>query len=175
MTSGNIKNFELKLGRTGLVVVIAGMAALMREKGLRPAGILAEGLVENGVRSGFDLVDLSTGARVPLCRRGAASSVKAGEFGFFAEGLAAGEKALSAESLRGADAVFVDEVGFLELEGGGWAPALERLLKKSRVPLILSVRDELSAPVSSRWGIAPAAVLQAGTSPAAAVPRILPR
>ncbi|HNT98092.1 MAG TPA: nucleoside-triphosphatase [Elusimicrobiales bacterium] len=160
---------------SGKSTLIAGMAALMREKGLRPAGILAEGLVENGVRSGFDLVDLSTGARVPLCRRGAASSVKAGEFGFFAEGLAAGEKALSAESLRGADAVFVDEVGFLELEGGGWAPALERLLKKSRVPLILSVRDELSAPVSSRWGIAPAAVLQAGTSPAAAVPRILPR
>lgn len=29
MTSGNVKNFELKLGRTGLVVVIAGMAALL--------------------------------------------------------------------------------------------------------------------------------------------------
>jgi len=29
MASGNIKNFELKLGRTGLVVVIAGMTALL--------------------------------------------------------------------------------------------------------------------------------------------------
>lgn len=29
MTSGNIKNFELKLGRTGLVIVIVGMAALI--------------------------------------------------------------------------------------------------------------------------------------------------
>ncbi len=29
MASGNIKNFELKLGRTGLIIVIAGMAALL--------------------------------------------------------------------------------------------------------------------------------------------------
>ena len=29
MVSGNIKNFELKLGRAGLLIVIAGMAALL--------------------------------------------------------------------------------------------------------------------------------------------------
>jgi cell division septation protein DedD len=29
MASGNIKNFELKLGRTGLVIIIVGMAALL--------------------------------------------------------------------------------------------------------------------------------------------------
>ncbi|HOI43471.1 MAG TPA: nucleoside-triphosphatase, partial [Elusimicrobiales bacterium] len=149
---------------SGKSTLIAGIAALMRERGLKPAGILAAGLREDGVRSGFDLVDLSTGARTPLCRRGAPSAVKAGEFGFFPEGLAAGGKALSAESLRGADAVFVDEIGPLELEGGGWAPALELLLSKSRVPLVITVRDELSGPAAARWGISPRSVFPSGSS-----------
>lgn len=138
---------------SGKSSLVSAAARLMREKGLKPAGILAEGLWENGVRSGFDLVDLSTGEQTPLCRRGAESPVKAGEFGFFPEGLAAGEAALSPERTRGADVIFVDEAGFLELEGKGWAPAMERLLVRSRAVLVISVRDYLLRQVRDKWDL----------------------
>lgn len=150
--------------------LVAELARLLRADGLKPGGICAAGLWENGVRAGFDLVDLASGKRVPLCRRGAAGTgVTAGEFGFYQDGLAAGETALSAESAAGADVVFVDEIGFLELEGGGWAPALERLLRDPGRPLVLVVRDYLLNKVLARWSLDPAAVLQAGKiSPEAA-------
>jgi nucleoside-triphosphatase len=146
------------------------LAELLRAAGKKPGGICAAGLWENGVRAGFDLIDLASGARVPLCRRGAAGvAVTAGEFGFCSEGLAAGAEALSPESLAGADIVFVDEIGFLELDGGGWALALERILKDSNVPVALVVRDYLLDKVRARWGLDRAVVWQAGrTSPEAA-------
>ncbi len=149
---------------SGKSTLAAGLAALMRERGLRPAGILAEGAWEGGIRSGFDLVDLSTGKKTPLCRRGAESAVKAGEFGFFPEGVAAGLAALSPENCSGADAVFIDEAGFLELEGGGWAAPLERLLSADRAPLVIVVRDYLLKDVASRFGLPAGPVFIAGGS-----------
>ncbi len=155
---------------SGKSELVAELARLLREDGRKPGGICAAGLWENCTRSGFDLVDLASGKRVPLCRRGVAGTgVTTGEFGFFPDGLAAGALALSAESAAAADLIFVDEVGFLELEGGGWAPALERLLRGPRRPLVLVVRDYLLDKVLARWALAPAAVFQAGkTSPEAA-------
>lgn len=150
--------------------LVARLAGLLRAAGRKPGGIRAAGLWENNVRSGFDLIDLGSGKRVPLCRRGIlGAEVTAGEFGFCAEGLTAGTAALSAESAVRADVVFVDEIGFLELEGGGWAPALERLLSGPR-PVVLVVRDYLLDKVLAGWGLDPAAVFHAGiTSPEAAM------
>jgi nucleoside-triphosphatase THEP1 len=136
----------------------AALARLLRESGLKPAGILAEGSWENGVRSGFALVDLSSGRKIPLCRRGAGGDTRAGEFGFFEEGLAAGRAALAADKAAGAAAVFLDEVGPLELEGGGWAPQLAALLGEDGPPLVLVARDCLLEKIIARWRIKPAAV-----------------
>ena len=145
------KVFVIKGGHgCGKSEFVLELARLLRAAGIKPGGICAAGLWEDGLRSGFDLVDLSCGARAPLCRRGAPGAVRAGEFGFFPQGLAAGEAALSRKGLSGAAVVFVDEVGFLELEGGGWAPALERLLTGRR-PVVLVVRDHLVEKVRGRW------------------------
>lgn len=145
----------------------AGLAGRLRAAGGRPGGICAAGLWENDMRAGFDLIDLVSEERVPLCRRGAAgASVTAGEFGFFPEGLAAGAAALSAERLAGTDVVFIDEIGCLELEGGGWAAALDRLLQDSDRPLVLVVRDYLVKEVRARWKLDRAVIWRAGEIPA---------
>jgi nucleoside-triphosphatase THEP1 len=128
--------------------LVLKLAELLRAAGKKPGGIRAEGFWENGLRSGFDLIDISSGARAPLCRRGPGGRVRAGEFRFSEEGLAAGYSALSAAGLSGAEAVFVDEIGFLELEGGGWAAPLRDLAHGS-APLVLVVRDYLVERVSA--------------------------
>lgn len=148
-------------GKSGLA---RELAELLKSAGKKPGGIRAEGFWENGRRGGFDLVDLSDGSRAPLCRRGAREEVTAGEFGFFPAGLAAGAAALSEERLAAAGAVFVDEVGPLELEGGGWAVQLERLLSAAGAPLVMTVREELVEAVCGRWGLRPAAVWKAGSA-----------
>lgn len=154
-------------GKSGLT---ASLADLMRVRGLRPAGIIAEGLWKDGKRDGFDLLDLSSGVKTTLCRRAPGGKVRAGEFRFFEEGLAAGRLALSAERTAGAAAVFLDEIGFLELEGGGWAPQLAELLGAGGPPAVLVVRDYLLGKVLARWRIKPAAVWKPGaTRPDAAL------
>lgn len=154
----------------------AALARLLLEKGKKPAGMIAEGFWAGGVRSGFDLLDLSVWARTPLCRRGAGGGTRAGEFGFFEEGLAAGRAALAAKKTAGAAAVFLDEVGFLELDGGGWAPQLAALLGEDGPPLVLVIRDYLLERIISHWRIKPAAVWTVpGTEPEAALAALTAR
>ncbi|MCX5791770.1 MAG: DUF2478 domain-containing protein, partial [Elusimicrobia bacterium] len=153
--------------------LVLELAVLLRRAGRRPGGICATGLWENGQRSGFDVLDLGSGARQPLCRRGPGGSVRAGEFGFLDEGLAVGLKALSAESLAGADAVFVDEAGFLELEGGGWAAPIKELLHGGK-PLVLVVRDYLAERMAEHFKLRRPVMWRAGEIPAAvALPELL--
>ncbi len=147
---------------SGKSELVEELARQLRAAGKKPRGICAAGLWENGVRSGFDLVNLADCSRAPLCRREPGGEVRAGEFRFYDEGLAAGRAALSADALAGADAVFIDEVGFLELGGGGWAPQLERLIEKSGPPLVIVVRDYLEDKIRQRWVPQPAAVFRAG-------------
>ena len=150
-------------GKSKLIMELAG---LLRAAGKKPGGICAAGLWENGIRSGFDLVNLADGTSRPLCRREPGGTVRTGEFRFFGEGLAAGHAALSAEALARADAVFIDEAGFLELDGGGWAAPLEDLLKKEGPPLVIVVRDYLLEKARKRWNLGDAAVWKPGESAA---------
>lgn len=151
---------------SGKSTFVGNVARLLRERGLRPAGIVAEGLWKGGVRAGFDLVDLSSGVKTPLCRREPGGKIRAGEFRFLEEGLAAGRLALSEKSVRPAAAVFLDEIGFMELEGGGWAPELAALLGAGGPPVALVVRDYLLEKVLARWRIKPDAVWKAGETAA---------
>lgn len=159
---------------SGKSTLAAALAGLLRVGEKKPAGILAEGYWEQGKRSGFDLLDLSSGGRTRLCRRESGGEIRAGEFRFFTAGLAAGRYALSPKKTTSSAAVFVDEIGFLELEGGGWAPQLAALLGDGGPPAVLVVRDYLLEKVLARWRIKPSAVWKVGeTSPASAHTDIL--
>ncbi|OGR65382.1 MAG: hypothetical protein A2X31_10140 [Elusimicrobia bacterium GWB2_63_22] len=159
---------------SGKTTLAAALAGLLRDSGRKPAGIIAEGSWKNGVRAGFDLKDLSSGASTPFCRREPGGEIRAGEFRFFGAGLAAGQAAFSADKTSSSAAVFLDEAGFLELEGGGWAPQLESMLAENGAPLVLVVRDYLLEKIIARWRIKPAAVWRAGeTAPAAALAGLL--
>ncbi|HBB68083.1 MAG: hypothetical protein A2X28_05610 [Elusimicrobia bacterium GWA2_56_46] len=126
-------------GKSSFVSALAGE---LRASGKKPGGILSAGLWRDGARAGFDVIDLDSGVRTPLCRRGGSGIIVAGDFNFYEEGLSAGLRALAGEKTASADAVFVDELGFLELEGKGWAPAFDKL-RGLGVPLVVVVRDYL--------------------------------
>ncbi|OGS08898.1 MAG: hypothetical protein A2270_06235 [Elusimicrobia bacterium RIFOXYA12_FULL_51_18] len=158
---------------SGKSTLVSELAEAMRVAGKKPGGILAEGLWENGLRAGFDLVALSSGRRVPLCRRGPGDGIRAGKFLFFEEGLAAGLSALSPAELSGTDAVFLDEVGSLELEGGGWSVPLKELCRSGR-PLVLVVRNYLVERVAAHFNLGRPVIWKIGEITAATVlPKLL--
>ena len=73
----------------------------LRALGLRVGGILAPGLLGDGRRTGFDLVNLATGESAQLARENAGSAAPHAQwsrFSFAQEGLALGLKALGPDS-----------------------------------------------------------------------------
>ena len=88
---------------------------------LSVAGILAPSVYRDGILTGFDLVDLSTGRRAPLARLARNRSPRAGRFAFLPETLKQGNAALGLSVCATASLIVVDEFGPLELRGQGLA------------------------------------------------------
>ena len=146
---------------TGKSSLIARFIGLCRHRGVPAAGILAEGLWDNNQRSGFNLIDLSSGGRVPLAVRCAPHGRARIGFAFLPEGIEAGRTALNPERCADADIIVVDEVGMLEVMGQGWAPYLGALLDLPGKTHIWAVRESLVESVARCWAFTPQAVVDA--------------
>jgi nucleoside-triphosphatase THEP1 len=132
---------------SGKTTAVLGLARAAREAGHSVAGLAAPSVHAGRRLEGFDVVDLATGARAPLARRGLDAACRVGEYGFLEEGLALGRGALTAPAAASADLVIVDEFGPLELRGEGWRPAADRLISQAAGLVLLVVRRELAHEV----------------------------
>jgi nucleoside-triphosphatase THEP1 len=140
----------------------------LRARGLKVGGILAPGLLEDSRRTGFDIVNLTTGESAQLAREnagGPAPHAQWSRFSFSQQGLALGLKALGPDA-TGADVVLVDEVGPFELAGGGWAAALDQLARDAGKPVVMVVRSSIVDAVRRRWGSADSPAWDAAATPA---------
>lgn len=146
--------------QSGKTTLLSALANLLRKEYLTVAGILAVGLWEKNVRSGFNLIDLTDGSTTPLSHRIPDEGLHDGiPFVFYETGFEAGMNALSPEKCRGADVVIIDEVGFLELQGKGWASCLPRLLEIDGKVHVWAVRGKILGKVRSAWGLENAQII----------------
>ena len=136
---------------SGKSTAAAALAGRARQVGATVAGLLAESVYHEGQLAGFDAVDLGTGRRAPLARRGVVGPVQVGDFTFIERGLALGAEALSPAAAAGADLIIVDEFGPLELSGQGWRQAVDALLASASGLLLLVVRDRLVEAVAQLY------------------------
>jgi iron complex transport system ATP-binding protein len=127
----------------GKTTAAADLADEVRRRGLSVAGMLAPGVYREGRLVGFDAVDLRSGRRASLLRRGRDGPQRAGPFAFTQAGLALGKEALGGEAVEDAGVVIVDEFGPLELAGGGWRGAVDALLGSTTGVVVLIVRDRI--------------------------------
>lgn len=119
------------------------------------AGFYAEGIWSNDERAGFDLVDVQTGTKMPLCTTDyEATGIPFRRFYFYPEALTFGQRILS--DCKGSHrVVIVDEVGPFELQGGGWAAALDDLLQNPPRVLICTARPSIVKSLATKWNILP--------------------
>jgi nucleoside-triphosphatase THEP1 len=126
----------------------------MKEKDLAIAGIVSLRVMENDRTIGYDILDLSTGIRVPFLRSSEETGAgKIGRFTILPEGLSAGKRALQKALHGDSKVVVIDEVGLMELDGEGWAPVFDDLVKRGDKRLIVSVRDRYTDQVVRKWGL----------------------
>jgi nucleoside-triphosphatase THEP1 len=161
-------------GHSGLVFLITGetgsgktsrlieLAKALRADGRAVAGVVAPVVREAEQRIGYDVVDISTGERQPLCRvNDPLQEIRVGPFGFDPAGFRFGEIVLQSALNHRAEVIVLDEIGPLEQSGQGWSHCLERLLAANVPLLILSVRPAMLVAIERHWKISPAVVWKA--------------
>lgn len=121
-----------------------------RARGTTVAGILAPAVHQAGRCVGYEVVDLATGGSTRLATVDGPGVEQVGRFHFLAEGLALGRAALEQALELPPRLLIVDEVGPLELAGGGWSEQLDRLADRPGFTLLV-VRRELATQVAQRW------------------------
>ena len=171
-----LKDLEGTISPPGPVIILTGergagktttaldLIHRLRSRGIQVGGIVSPVVWQGQERLGYDVVDLRTSGRMPLCRRGSAPGVRAGPFLFSDEAVASGQGVLDPSRLGGCALVIIDEIGPLELEGSVWAPALEMLLAGALFPLLLVVRSSIMEEVIGHWFLRPEFIWTPGTN-----------
>ena len=141
-------------GKTSLLV---RAVPAWRARGLACGGFLSPAATDEA-GDGYDLFEIGPDRRRPYLRtRGAPAAERVGPFVFAPEALERARAILRAAEPDGL--LVIDEVGPLELEGGGLWPALGGLLGVRPGPLLLVVREGLLDAVAARLAPAVPAVV----------------
>ncbi len=138
-------------GKTGFV---AEITKILDAKKIRYGGILAIGYWKNGLRDSFELCDLLSRKKIVFCQRTPVEKwEKLVSFYINPQGENFGNRALSPEHLKGVKLIIIDEIGPFELQGKGWATAIENLLREVSLPMLWVVRQSLVNEVVAHWNI----------------------
>lgn len=140
-------------GKTSFLMEIL---PVLRKNGIRTRGIAAPGFFQDGIRSGFSVIDLATGMSEELCSGiPSPGSEKHGRFYFRSEGLSFGYKVLlNSRKPDTTDLIIIDEIGKFELKGEVWSDCIDRLVVMPFPPMIWTVRRHLVEVVRDRWPVA---------------------
>ena len=126
------------------------LLSLLRQSGVRVGGFLAPRVLDGDETIGYSLIDVASNTTHPFAGL-EPDSVRVGRFFVSEKSLAMAGRAVSA-ALDDTSVVFIDEVGRLELSGGGHAPAVRRLFASEALPILL-VREEFVDEVVREFGI----------------------
>jgi len=111
-------------------------------RGLAPGGFLSVAVTGACGATGYDLLELKTGRRHPYLRReGESDAERIGPFFFVPETLELARTIIREAEAR--ELLVVDEVGPLELLGGGLWPALREALSRPGMRCLLVAREEI--------------------------------
>jgi nucleoside-triphosphatase THEP1 len=141
---------------SGKTTLLSNLIDKFKNRGIRPAGILAPGYWSNGHRSGFDIVNIKTNEKAVLCNTDSDEAVQQiGQFYFKQKGIDLGKKALDGNNLENTDVFIIDEIGPLELRGEGWSKELEVLLNNNVNSILLTARESIFDKILEIWSIKP--------------------
>ncbi len=140
--------------QSGKSTFAAELADTLKNKNIKIAGIISQGIWKNNRREGFDLIDLKTNKIYPLAKR-INNSDQHGItcFKFLKTGLNAGYLALMPEQCYNAKVIFIDEIGRLEMKNYGWSRFLSPLLAIKSALHIWVVRKKFVEEICSIWKV----------------------
>ncbi len=126
----------------GKTTFLERAAARWTARGLACGGFLSVAATDANGAKGYDLLELKTGRRHPYLRRdGGPDAERTGPFFFVPETLGLA-RTIIREAGPG-ELLIIDEVGPLELRGGGLWPALRETMSRPGRKILLVAREEV--------------------------------
>ena len=147
---------------SGKTTLISGISSLLKELGIKTGGIIAPAIYEQENKTGYNIIDESTGCKMQLSQIEEIDGVpRVGRYFFIPEALDYGRNALSVEKNLKSQIVLIDEIGAWELQGQGWASSLNELIINCEMPLIITVRKSFLELVVENWMLQNPLVIEA--------------
>jgi nucleoside-triphosphatase THEP1 len=146
---------------------------MLRDKGLRPGGVVCPKLLDKaGEVIGIEvlnLLDEAPSSEVLARTDRTLDGPATGAYHFSDRGLRFGREALEAGARLG-DVVFADEFGPLEMRGEGFSNLVDLARTPSTPPMVIVVRTELVPDVLGKLDPIPATVLEFESSHPGEIP-----
>ena len=159
---------QIQSGKTSLCLEVVKAA---RQAGFQLGGLISPGVFEAGMKTGIDILDISSGERRRLADRleSGSAAISTRRWSFLPEAVAWGN-----EILAGAvpcDLLIIDELGPLEfLRGEGWLEGFHAVRSHEYQAALLVIRPSLLQEALDRWEAArivnlddPAELLRSGS------------
>jgi nucleoside-triphosphatase THEP1 len=125
---------------SGKTTLLAGLLDILKSLSMSADGFLGVRVFEKDRFSGYDLVDVRDGRRLPFLRRAeGAGTAAVGPWRLVDSSLAAAAEII--RTSRPNALLVVDELGPLELEGGGHWPALAAVLDQPGRRFLFVIRE----------------------------------
>jgi nucleoside-triphosphatase THEP1 len=141
--------------RGGKTTYTKELIDILQLNNIEVAGILSERVMEGTLTTGYNLVNIETGAKEDFLRQDEdTGEERIGRFRISEKGLAAGREILNSLLNHKQKFVIIDEVGMLELQDKGWAEDINNLLRKSSNHILITVRDIYIEEVKKKWDLA---------------------
>jgi len=146
---------------TGKTRTVLKLSEMLKSQGYTVEGFAAPKVFDNNIHAGYNIRNLSSLLEVPFATRkepfeSANASIP---YEIQAAGLEAGSQWLSTAEAQHADLAVMDEIGPLELKGGGWAEALNKLLTSRHQSILLVIRPALVDSCVNKWNLSQPRVL----------------
>jgi len=152
---------------TGKTRTVLKLSDRLKSQGYTIEGFAAPKVFDNNIHTGYNIHNLSSLLEVPFATRKEPfeSTNTTIPYEIQAAGLEAGSEWLSTTEAKQADLVVIDEVGPLELKGGGWAEALNKLLATRYKFILLVIRPALLDSCVKKWNLGQPLVLDVEKHP----------
>jgi nucleoside-triphosphatase THEP1 len=170
-----MQEIDARRGQTASVAIVTGekgsgkthflaeTANELKKRGLDVGGVYTRKIRNNDEILGYGAVNAATGEERPFLRKNNEDGgLRVGSFSIDSAGLEFGQKAI--ERALNANLLIIDEIGKLELEGGGWYDELNALPLEKELFIVLSVRLEFVDDVIHKWNLYPSAIYNVSES-----------
>ncbi|MDX2443581.1 MAG: nucleoside-triphosphatase [Bacteroidales bacterium] len=169
-SEGIFQKFKEQMKKRQLIYIIAGnqregkttflkqVIEDLKNSMVKMEGFIADGIDQDGKRMGFKLINVSNGKGKVLCNiNGKPEWEKTGKYYFNPDGLEFGRSILN--KLSADTVVVIDEIGPLEMEGGGWADSIQKILEKYDNTMIWVVRRNLTEKIIQTFDLKNVSIL----------------